>query len=445
MFSDEGQKNNPQAEKDINLLPEDLRRLQKKGLLNKLPNERVRYTRPGELLSEPELEGGKISWLDKVKLLLSRRAPLLADNAKESSKQIASPARPLSKLYAQQTIIHPAKQAPNRPEIKPEAVKQPAAPDITPPVINIDDIDEAEVKPAPPSVSRVERDQDQQVPADAPEQEVKVSDWRTASSDPSSILAKIDSQLSKGKKDIESEQPQKDQFDVNLIPEELVAEVDTKKIIRALILASVLGILCTAAAYLGTDLYRLRQQRNVQGVQEEIDKVNQSINGKSDDLKILLRYKQIYENVGQLLDAHLYWSNFFDFLEQTVVADVYYDNIDADINGLVTINARAKSYTAIAQQYKALEEAPEVITVNIDRAFVDVEEQNKHLEEVFMKLLGEGKAVQEDESASTTLLTFEEQNEIILNTIRNTPITFSIRLIINPNIYSLNNEGKSTL
>jgi hypothetical protein len=256
-------------------------------------------------------------------------------------------------------------------------------------------------------------------------------------------LAKIDSQLSKkqGQKDVKPKVP-RDQFDVNLIPEELVVEVDLKKIGKSLLLASVLGILAVGVFYLGINFYHLRQQNNLAGAREEISKIEEAITAKSDDLKILRGYQLTYNNIKRLLSAHIYWSDFFDFLERTVVQDVYYEDVDADINGLVAIRAKAKSYLAVAQQYKVFQETPEVISVKIDRAYIDTAEQNDALEEAFKNVITGDK---NSSTTSSTLLTFEQQNDIILNTLQNAPINFTVSLVIDPNIFNRNKQGENII
>jgi len=51
-----------------------------------------------------------------------------------------------------------------------------------------------------------------------------------------------------------------------------------------------------------------------------------------------------------LLDKHIYWTSFFNFLERNTLTDVYYGNFDGDNSGSYSLNAKAKDFKSLARQ-----------------------------------------------------------------------------------------------
>ena len=75
--------------------------------------------------------------------------------------------------------------------------------------------------------------------------------------------------------------------------------------------------------------------------------------------------------VFDLLNQHIYWTNFFALLEKYTLDDVYYSSFASSNNGDLVLAATASSYYSVAKQLKVLqqEEASEFITeVNISSA-----------------------------------------------------------------------------
>jgi len=69
--------------------------------------------------------------------------------------------------------------------------------------------------------------------------------------------------------------------------------------------------------------------------------------------------------VDYLLKNHLYWTNFFKFLEDNTINEVYYESFVGDTTGKYTVPAIAKDFNAISLQLKVLQNATDrVISVD---------------------------------------------------------------------------------
>jgi hypothetical protein len=68
--------------------------------------------------------------------------------------------------------------------------------------------------------------------------------------------------------------------------------------------------------------------------------------------------------IYDLLNKHVYWTNFFELLEKYTISDVHYLGFSAGNNGALTLEAVAPSYYSVAKQLKILQqdEAVEFVT-----------------------------------------------------------------------------------
>lgn len=112
---------------------------------------------------------------------------------------------------------------------------------------------------------------------------------------------------------------------------------------------------------------------NLDNINKQIAVVQQELNAKIVPFNDKLMY------TGYMLDNHLYWSNFFQFLEQETLSDVYYSTgIDASINGNVKgsngvfeIWSVAKNYNAISNQTKVFSRVKSGYVLAVDATDTD--------------------------------------------------------------------------
>ncbi len=110
-----------------------------------------------------------------------------------------------------------------------------------------------------------------------------------------------------------------------------------------------------------------------------LDNINKQIdNTKKEMDTVIMPFNDKLMYTGYMLDNHVYWTNFFQFLEAETLADVYYSSgIDATINGnvqgsngLFELQSVAKDYNTISNQTKVLTASlsGKVLAVNISDA-----------------------------------------------------------------------------
>lgn len=72
--------------------------------------------------------------------------------------------------------------------------------------------------------------------------------------------------------------------------------------------------------------------------------------------------------IQQLLDEHIYWTQWFAFLEQYTLPTVYYTNFSGSDTGAMNLDAIAPDYNTIAQQITVFQDRTEVQSVTVSTA-----------------------------------------------------------------------------
>ena len=78
--------------------------------------------------------------------------------------------------------------------------------------------------------------------------------------------------------------------------------------------------------------------------------------------------------VYNVLNKHIYWTNFFELLEKYTLEDVIYKGFAAGMGGEITIDAVGINFDSVAKQLKILEQSENFITnVEISSAILSEE------------------------------------------------------------------------
>lgn len=150
---------------------------------------------------------------------------------------------------------------------------------------------------------------------------------------------------------------------VNLIKEHRSMFFNWQSKMLSMIFFVVLTCLICVLAYGYLLILEKEKQNSNLYIFANLDSVNKQIavvRRELDEKIVPFNDKLMY--TGYMLDNHIYWTNFFQLLEQDTLADVYYSSgIDAGItgnvkgaNGLFEIWSIAKDYNTISNQTKVM-------------------------------------------------------------------------------------------
>lgn len=177
----------------------------------------------------------------------------------------------------------------------------------------------------------------------------------------------------KGKKEEKSKNiPQNPKIlEVNLIKGEVRIDFDWGKNISVLGVTLIILAAFVAEIYVGLNWWGEQEKQRAESLDANIAKVNVEINKVKSKADEALAYKEKSIEVGRLLDNHIYWSNFFNWLEKNTLSTIKFDGFSGDTKGTYNLSAKALSFSEVSWQVKAFLNDPLVKKVDVSSVAVD--------------------------------------------------------------------------
>ncbi len=149
-----------------------------------------------------------------------------------------------------------------------------------------------------------------------------------------------------------------DVLEVNLVKDEIIKFFDWQKNILFLFLAIFASLFILTIAYWGISWWGNRMQvEKDQFLAQDYYRLNKQIRELEPKIEEVSRFQHKLDMVNHLLDDHIYWTNFFDFLEKNTLEDVYFFDFSGDTNGSYNLGGRARYFEVLdAQKKKFLED-----------------------------------------------------------------------------------------
>lgn len=176
-------------------------------------------------------------------------------------------------------------------------------------------------------------------------------------------------------------------LEVNLVKEDGIVAFDWNQ--HIFILAVVLAIAgaLVAEIYFGLDWWSKQEALRTQEVEAKIAKVNSETNKLKTQFSAGLTYKEKSAAFSDLLANHIYWTNFFSWLEKNTLSSVKYNGFTGDLSGKYTLEATAKTYADVSWQVKALLNDPLTQKVEVLQATAGQGKDKTKASEVKFSLL----------------------------------------------------------
>ena len=167
---------------------------------------------------------------------------------------------------------------------------------------------------------------------------------------------------------------EEEEIEVNLLPERVEIKEVTPTKFFFIVLNSILATLVIAAlAYLGIYWYLNSIKNKIISVNERIAKVYEEVSGLESQASDALNLQKRIGLAGELLSDHVYWSNFFEYLEKKTIKKVYFIDLQASRGGQIILTGAAENFTAVGEQLKVFEEDKDSVT----SASVDIAQLQK--------------------------------------------------------------------
>lgn len=153
------------------------------------------------------------------------------------------------------------------------------------------------------------------------------------------------------------QEEKKNVLEMNLAEGQIVNYFDWKK--GAFILASmvVLVIIILASIYWGLLMWGEYRAEKNEFFSEQSAEMEKDLEYLKENTADAFVYKRKLELTDQLLNDHVYWTNFFELLEERTFNDVYYIDFQGDTKGDYVISTQARDPSMIDSQVQHLQKS----------------------------------------------------------------------------------------
>lgn len=157
-------------------------------------------------------------------------------------------------------------------------------------------------------------------------------------------------------------------LEANLIKDEIIVSFNWKKNIFLLFLALFVTGLFIIEIYFGLSWWENQEIENSLTINNDLTSLNQEISRIQEQADNSLAYKNKVSEVAKLLNNHIYWSNFFSWLEKNTLSTVKYSGFNGNLSGIYSLTATAGSLAEVSWQAKAFMNDPLTKEVKIGGA-----------------------------------------------------------------------------
>jgi len=173
-----------------------------------------------------------------------------------------------------------------------------------------------------------------------------------------------------------------DILETNLIKDNVMVFFSWRKNIIFLVIAVIFSFVIVLGAYYWLIWQGVREVEDY-GFGEKLTQINSQVEKAEkyirDNRLEELRKKLNLANI--LLSNHVYWTNFFSYLEQNTLADVYYLNFFGNTKGKYVLNSKTEKFSIIESQVKQFLTDKYTVSAVVNRGVIDEKENTKDNED----------------------------------------------------------------
>lgn len=155
-------------------------------------------------------------------------------------------------------------------------------------------------------------------------------------------------------------------LEVNLIRDEIKLAFDWKTNIKSLTAALAVAILIIGELYLGLDWWQKGEDARLEQTKVAITKTGKDIADFRKSAADALSYKDKAVEVNGLLENHIYWTQFFNWLERNTLSTVTYGNFSGQTDGKYNLSGSASSFADVSWQVKTFRDDPIALNVSVE-------------------------------------------------------------------------------
>lgn len=140
---------------------------------------------------------------------------------------------------------------------------------------------------------------------------------------------------------------------VNLVKDELIVFFDWNKHIFISIIAVLVVGLFVFEIYSGLGYWEEQENKRAEELKAKTDILKMEVVNLNNEHAAALSFRDKSGAFSDLLENHVYFTQFFDWLQKNTLSTVKYTGFTGDLTGIYTLNATAPSYAEASWQAKA--------------------------------------------------------------------------------------------
>jgi len=157
-------------------------------------------------------------------------------------------------------------------------------------------------------------------------------------------------------------------LEVNLIRDEIKLGFDWKTNLKSLAVALVVAIFIIAELYMGLNWWQEEEAIRLETTKADIARTSKEIADFRKSTADVLAYQDKAVEVNGLLERHIYWTQFFNWLEKNTLSTITYGNFSGMIDGKYSFTASASSFADVSWQVKTFRDDPMTLKVLVETA-----------------------------------------------------------------------------
>lgn len=155
---------------------------------------------------------------------------------------------------------------------------------------------------------------------------------------------------------------------LNLLPNAILRSASHQSPLVSLLRVGTLSMLCLTAVYLTMVCYQAFYVWRTQAAVQQLHSLDSTILGYRGLQSEINASSNTLTAVQTMLDEHVYWTQWFSYLERSTLQSVYYTNFSGSTNGTMNLQAIAPDFATVAQQIALFQSLPEVTAVEVNTA-----------------------------------------------------------------------------
>lgn len=195
-------------------------------------------------------------------------------------------------------------------------------------------------------------------------------------------------------------------LEVDLIRGEMPASFDLKRHAGTLFISLIITALFVVEIYLGLNWWSDYESSRLEKSQQRFTAISEEIKKMNASSEQINSFKDRVALADSILTNHIYWTNFFNWLEANTLSSVTYEGFSGTNDGEYELEGTTKAYRDISWQARVFLADPHTISASID------------------------------EGSSATNPGQPEEAEAV------TDISFSLNLKVDPKIFKINSLDK---